>query len=585
MTGRSRLATLAAASLLLARIAGAQLGPYARCDVAAAGKPVAIVSGDFDHDGNQDFAVADQSGNQVLVFFGDTAQFAEGNCSQATRQVTVALAAGAAPTAMATGDFGNNGTLDIAVAQSNGVVLLTNDGHGQFTVGDAIAAGDSPAAIAVGDIDGDGLLDFAVADGLGGSVRLRFGQATGDPFAALQTLALGRPASAVALADLNLDGHVDLLALSSDNVVTVELQSAATPRDFTAGDPIDTPIAAEALVIGDFKRDGVPDFAVAAGGSVGPVALFIGAVSGGSVSYQQRPPLNVTGALAAIGAADLNRDGRTDVVVAGGATATLFPGDNTGALGTPEVLAVGDGASAIALADVDGDGKPDVETANSGTGSVTVLLSSNPPPPATTTPTNTGLVTATPTATATPIMDCCIAHSSKGCDQPACQACVAANDPDNFCATQAWDASCVLLATTTCSGQCVSQCATPTFTPSTTPTPTITVSPTTTFTKTPSATPTDTITGTRPISTRTPTQTPTITGTRPTATNTPTPTPTATGTGTGTRTPTPTFTSTPTETPAGGFGLQGSGCAVVEPTPGWAALLPLALLMVAHRRR
>ncbi|HUI25570.1 MAG TPA: VCBS repeat-containing protein [Candidatus Kryptonia bacterium] len=579
---------LGIASGLLARMTGAQtLGPYTPCDISGAGNAVAIVSGDFDGDGNQDFAVADQSGNQVIVFFGDRTQFRQGHCNQATRRTVIALASGAQPTSLAVGDFGNNGTLDIAVAESDGLVQLTNDGKGLFTVGSAIAAGDSPSGIAVGDIDGDGLLDVAVADGFDNSVRLLFGQATGGPFAMLQTLPIGHPVTSVALADLNLDGFVDLLVLSSDNNVTVELQSATTARQFAVSNPpITTPQAPKALVIGDFKRDGIPDFAVAAGGSQGPLALYTGVLNGTDIQYEAQPIENTTGPLAAIGAADFNRDSHLDAVVAGGTTATLIPGDDQGGFGSGLVSVVGAGASSITLADLDGDGKPDVETANAVAGSVTVLLSSNPPPQATATPTETEIATPAPTATATPVTDCCTPHDGMGCNDTTCQTCVG-EQPLNgsFCVTMSWDPTCVDLAKGPCAAMCICSGFTPTPTVTRTFTPTVTLTTTPTFTRTITPTPTDTITGTRPIATRTPTQTPTVTGTLPTATSTATPTATFTGTGTATRSPTPTFTFTPTETPAGGFGLQGSSCAVVEPTAGWAALLPLAALLLARRRR
>lgn len=589
---------LVAATFIPAAAWSQTLGDYGKCSLVSGGRPVAIVSGDFNSDGSQDFAVAvsESSNNRLEVFFGNRTQFATGGCAEAVQMQTFALSSSAVPTALVVGDFGNNGTLDIAIAESDGVIIASNDGKGQFTLGSVIAAGDSLNGIAVGDIDGDGLLDFAVADGFNNSIRLRFGL-SGGQFSDLQTIPISHPVTGVALADANLDGLLDLFVLSSDNVVTVALQGplpspAPTPSANRVNFPpseyqdINTPLVSSAFVVADFKRDGVPDFAVAATGS-GALGMFTGERVGVSgIAYTALSTISIGNASAAIAAGDLNNDGKVDAVVAGGTTVLLLPGDGQGGFNTRTSYDAGPGPTGVALADVDGDGKLDVLTANGEGGTVSILLSSNPPPPPTATPTNTGQPTPTPTPTRTPVTDCCTEHASSGCNDSVCQACVATNDPDNFCVTQRWDPTCVQLAKGTCAAMCICSSFTPTPTVTPTSSPTLTLTLTPTFTGTPTATPTDTITGTRPVSTRTPTATPTITGTLPTATNTATPTATPTNTSTPTRTPTPTFTFTPTATGVGGFALQGgSGCAIGDARSGWMCLLPLAAWCAARRRR
>ncbi|MBI1817927.1 MAG: VCBS repeat-containing protein [Deltaproteobacteria bacterium] len=575
----------AALTLLLAGSAhGQQLSNYGRCEIAASGQLTGIVSDDFNRDGSEDIAAIDNSGSRVLVFLGNRNIFAVGNCNAAVQSSAVALASGAAPVGIAVGDFDGNAILDLAVAESAGVVVLTNDGMGNFTAGSPIAAGAVPKGLAVADIDGDGTQDIAVADGFGGSVQLLFGRASGG-FDSLVTVNADGPIDTVAIDDMNRDGRMDLVALDSTGNRVVILLQSEVPRQFSIDQQVAVPQAPKGIGVGNFNQDGFPDFAVASAGGSPSLAVFLRQIDGryNKVEDEHAP----TRSLAAIAVGDLNRDGRLDVAASGGAVASLFAGLGTGKLAAPADYAVGAGSSALALADVDGDGRLDILSANTA-GTITVLLSSNPPA----TPTNTATPTnPLPSPTATPNRDCCVRHDeSPGCENATCEQCVAGIDPDGFCRNNGWDLGCVQIAmSAACAASC--NCPGPTETATITPTPTITVTATPSLTDTPTVTPTATFTGTPATPTFTSRPTFTVTGTLPptmTPTNTPTPSFTGTATDTPRRTNTPTLTFTPTETPAGGFALSGSGCTVsggaLSPADAlWCFALPLFLAL--RRRR
>ena len=98
----------------------------------------------------------------------------------------------------------------------------------------------------------------------------------------------------------------------------------------------------------------------------------------GRAASRKRPARRSTSAMPAwhLAVADVNRDGKADVVAAAGEGVRVMLGDGRGgfqpAPGSP--FATGKGAWQLAVGDVNGDGKPDVATSNLESDSVTVLL-------------------------------------------------------------------------------------------------------------------------------------------------------------------------------------------------------------------
>jgi hypothetical protein len=166
-------------------------------------------------------------------------------------------------------------------------------------------------------------------------------------------------------------------------------------------------------------NDATPDLAVAllpSGGDGSAQTLIGRASTGGDVVYQPGNLVSVarpagsstTSRPVAMGAGDVNRDGRTDLVVADRANSTvvLFIASAAGNFTraeTPFPLA-GELPAGLEVIDFDGDGRADVIVANEGDGSVSFLLSSRPPATPTPLPTATSTITPSfsPTASVTP---------------------------------------------------------------------------------------------------------------------------------------------------------------------------------------
>jgi hypothetical protein len=87
-------------------------------------------------------------------------------------------------------------------------------------------------------------------------------------------------------------------------------------------------------------------------------------------------PLNVGNGPAAVTAADVNGDGKPDLIVANANdnTVSVLLGNSDGTFQPPQTFDTGFGPSAVAVADVNGDGKPDLIVANTGFRTVSVLL-------------------------------------------------------------------------------------------------------------------------------------------------------------------------------------------------------------------
>ncbi len=171
--------------------------------------PRSVAVGDFNGDGKQDLAVADYdyySGN-VSVLLGD----GTGNFSAASN-----FGVGHQPDSVAVGDFNGDGKQDLAVANnSSDSSILLGDGTGNFSVA-SLGVGSAGWSIAVADFNGDGKEDLAVANRFAGYLAILLGDGTGN-FSAASKFGVGYDPSSVAVGDFNGDGRQDLAVANFDS--------------------------------------------------------------------------------------------------------------------------------------------------------------------------------------------------------------------------------------------------------------------------------------------------------------------------------------------------------------------------------
>jgi hypothetical protein len=235
--------------------------------------PVDVAMGDLTGSGSMDIAVAADGGNDLLVFFQ--------GATPGSFNAPVSLALGGAPTAVAMGDLTGAGQLDLVAATSaNSVSVLLHDpaNPGRFLGHVDYPVGAGPVAVKIADLLGNQRPALAVVNygaslaptTQGLSVLLQDPAAAGT-FQAAVTYATGDYNSdAVAVADLNNDGLLDLVVANyglrnTPGSLSVFLQDPAHRGAFLSPSVYPGSNGPTSVAIGDLNGDGLPDLASADG--------------------------------------------------------------------------------------------------------------------------------------------------------------------------------------------------------------------------------------------------------------------------------------------------------------------------------
>ncbi|MGE5314473.1 MAG: FG-GAP-like repeat-containing protein [Acidobacteriota bacterium] len=263
--------------------------------------PQALLVADLNEDGAPDIAAVNTVGNTITILLNRKA----GDGSLALPALVVA--AGSEPRAIASGDFNNDGHLDLAVsnAKDNTVSIFTNDGAAHFSPFKTIAVGQSPRALAAADFNNDGTCDLAVMNRQASTITILLNARSGA-FTSF-TVASGASPTALAAADIDQDGYPDLVTAntgSKDLTILLNDKSGA----FRPGPAVPMYNTPTALYAGDLSGDGMIDLAAAQYSSASEISTVQVLVNLGADNFRRGDSVVVNSPVAVAGF-DLNNRG------------------------------------------------------------------------------------------------------------------------------------------------------------------------------------------------------------------------------------------------------------------------------------
>lgn len=391
--------------------------------------PVSVALADLMGDGTLDIVTADYGGNTVSILFNDPTK--PGTFSGLTQYPV-----GIFPTSVAVGDFNGDGILDLAVSngQGNTVTVLWGVGGGLFQGQVNVGTGDNPYAIAVdkvpgnsipeivaanngsnsigvllsngtkdtfqsradfgasvdpycitsADFNGDGIPDLAVGSYSAGTISIELGNGDGTFQSPLSTTYSAATPRAMVTTDFNGDGIPDLAIVNYDsNTVTILLGEPGGTFSPALGSPIAVGNEPDAIVVGDFNGDGIPDLAVAnyggSGTGTGTVSVLLGNGTNGKGDGTFAPAINSTvgAGPVSLATAYLSGSGHLDLVVANenATTLSVLIGNNNGTFSAQQTPpTVGKNAISVVAGNFGGNGFPDLAVAFSQSQEISVLI-------------------------------------------------------------------------------------------------------------------------------------------------------------------------------------------------------------------
>jgi hypothetical protein len=388
---------------------------------------------DINSDGRLDIVSIDNNGTTLAVLYGN---------GDGTFQAPINWNLSSnyhSQNSLAFGDFNKDGNSDIVATNSfalpqQELSLLLGAGKGTFAItinfsssnqqsayvandcaanfppnAISLSAGQGPPAysITAADVNGDGNVDFIIGSGpitLTGTpspcingfntevIGVFLGRGDGtflEPaYTDLQTALLGN-VSAVAAADVNGDGKIDLVAsVDGANTVYVLLGNGDGTFSTPKGSPYSVGSFPTALVLADLNKDGYPDIVTLNNGA--DTASILLNSGDGTGTFRAQAAVAVGTTPESLSIADMDFDGNLDLVVVpqsqAGAPAGTVPtlqanvlaGNGDGTFQAAQTVNIATGAggeglisvSAAIVGDVNCDGAPDIISGGplSGTG-------------------------------------------------------------------------------------------------------------------------------------------------------------------------------------------------------------------------
>ena len=273
-----------------------------------------------------------------------------------------------------------NGTIGVLLGKGDGTfkAAVTYDSGGYLAV-----------ALAVGDVNGDGKPDLIVVNAYGntkfadGTIGVLLGNGDGTFQPAVTYSTDGFSATAIAVADLNGDGKLDVVVTNCDvgtgngscytgaGVVSVLLGNGdgtfQTAVTYELGQILAT-AGADGVAIADINGDGIPDLVIATGSidseNPGELVVMLGE-GNGTFSIQNVYQVGLHSPASAPLVADANGDGISDLLAVSDLGVSVLYGFNGSFRPAVNFGLANAVAGSVAVADLNGDGVADLVVGSS----------------------------------------------------------------------------------------------------------------------------------------------------------------------------------------------------------------------------
>ena len=346
--------------------------------------PGSVEAADFNSDHIPDLAVTSESDSSVTILVG------KGNGLFAKVENSPFFS-GHVPNDIAIKDFNKDGNMDLAFAnhERKYLTVLLGDGKGNFT-----PAAKSPFSVqgiphthgvATGDFNNDGRLDLATDSWGNNQVEVLLG----DSLHLFKTPGMffkvgRRPYQRLRSADINGDGIDDIVTTNSEgNNATVLLANGKGGFDEAPGSPFACGDAPFGLAIGDINADGKPDLAIidspasmAEGKGKNGLTVLIGNGKG-NFTMMKNSPFEAGRIPNRIAIGDVNGDRVNDIVVSDNESDKIYlylmSKDNK--ILSNYTIKVGNHPKGITIADLNRDGKGDIIVCNQLDDDISIILS------------------------------------------------------------------------------------------------------------------------------------------------------------------------------------------------------------------
>ncbi len=274
------------------------------------------------------------------------------------------------------GTFAGNGAsvTNVLITTLSAPGILTWPGN--FAITSSPDVGNAPHSVVAADVNGDGKLDLISANNGANTLSVLTNNGSGG-FGLKATYGVGFTPRSVTASDINGDSKPDLICTSSSPGALMVLTNLGNGSFVSASTNI---LGAgtgnvRMVVAADINGDGKPDL-ISANGNASPGTLTV-LTNNGSGGFVFASTNMVGNNPFGVVVADINGDGTPDLISANNissGTLSVLTNNGSGGFVSASTNSVGNSPRSVTTADVNGDGSLDLISANIGDGSLSVLL-------------------------------------------------------------------------------------------------------------------------------------------------------------------------------------------------------------------